>query len=135
MIKKILSELFDSFKKGEIPKIDFHLHTNWTDGKNSISEIYENAKKKGLKIIVFSEHVRNTSNWYQKFSSEVKNLPTKYCKAIAGCEAKILNSNGDLDLNNSILENSQAIMAVVHRFPGELGQIINDKKISVIKML
>lgn len=41
-----------------IPLGDWHLHTNYTDGENTVEEYCEQAVKNGLKLLVFSEHVR-----------------------------------------------------------------------------
>ena len=30
-------QIFKEVEKGQLPKIDFHLHTKWTDGKNYVS--------------------------------------------------------------------------------------------------
>ena len=42
-------------------KGDSHLHTNWTDGKDSIYEMIKTASKINLKWINFSEHNRKNS--------------------------------------------------------------------------
>ena len=47
-----------------IPKGDLHMHTTWTDGKHSSTEMYDNAVKAGLEYILFSEHARKTSGFW-----------------------------------------------------------------------
>ena len=37
---------------------DWHIHTNYTDGENSIEDYCERALKNGLELIAFTEHVR-----------------------------------------------------------------------------
>ena len=67
--------------RNELPKIDSHIHTNWTDGKNSISEIYEKAQNLTLERIVFTEHSSKTSeSWFNKFADDVKKLTTSNTK-------------------------------------------------------
>ena len=75
----IFKEINLDISKKQLPNVDLHLHTNWTDGKNSVSQMYEAACKKGLKKILFSEHARCSSvNWFSKFTKEVKSLKKKH---------------------------------------------------------
>ncbi len=124
----IFKEINLDISKKQLPNVDLHLHTNWTDGKNSVSQMYEAACKKGLKKILFSEHARCSSvNWFSKFAKEVKSLKKKQnCNAYVGAEVKILNFNGDLDINKDIIKDVDYAMASVHRFPGETN--INKKE-------
>lgn len=122
--------IFENLLKGEIPQFDLHVHTNWTDGKNSVSEILEVADKINLTHILFSEHSRKDSgNWFSDFKKEVLNSNKKFkCTGIVGTEVKVLNLNGDLDISDTIASNSELIMASVHRFPGETDNISNNTK-------
>ena len=43
-------KMFNYYKdKKKIPKIDFHIHTNWTDGKHLLREIWLERPKKKIK--------------------------------------------------------------------------------------
>lgn len=99
---------------------DFHTHTSWTDGSNTVQEMYRKAIELGLKEILFSEHVRKASEvWYQDFVCEVRNLPVSPCVPWVGAEVKIINDEGDLDCTQVILDKADFIIGSVHRFPGE----------------
>ena len=37
--KKLFEEITDNLRLNKIPKVDLHMHTNWTDGKNSVSDV------------------------------------------------------------------------------------------------
>ena len=53
---------------------DSHLHTNWTDGENTIREMMDIACRIGLKWIMFSEHNRENSDYsYNSFIEEITN--------------------------------------------------------------
>lgn len=122
-----------NFDRNNLPLFDLHLHTNWTDGKNSVSAMYSEAVKYGLKYILFSEHVRMSSDkWFLKFANEVRECKNINCLAFVGIETKIINFNGELDVSSFIVENCDSIMASVHRFPGEEG-IINKNLDDFIK--
>lgn len=119
--KKIFfQDLFERLKKNLYPKVDLHVHTKWTDGENTVSEMYNEAENKSLEAIFFSEHSRKESGkWFFDFCEEIKQLPLKKCTPIVGTEVKILNLEGDLDFNNEFKNVCELVMASVHRFPGE----------------
>ena len=45
MINDLFSNILKNYKDGKLPRIDFHIHTNWTDGKNSVIEMMESCSK------------------------------------------------------------------------------------------
>mgnify|MGYP001225015150 CR=1 FL=1 len=123
------SKILEKFKKNMSVRIDMHMHTNWTDGKNTVNEMYKKSCQKKLSHILFSEHSRKKSGkWFHKFSKEVRNLKKKRCTAYVGTEVKVLNFKGDLDLSKKIYKLCDFIMASVHRFPGEKGDMIMSRK-------
>ena len=119
--KTFFKGIFDDVKfSKKLPSIDFHIHTNWTDGKNSVKQVYKRSNSVGLDYMLYSEHSRKSSKvWFKKFHGEIKSLKIKNCKPFVGTEVKVLNFNGDLDLSNSNYKLCDLIMASVHRFPGE----------------
>ena len=50
--------IFDKIANNNIPNIDLHLHTKWTDGENTVEEMHKEAISKGCSHILFSEHSR-----------------------------------------------------------------------------
>jgi putative hydrolase len=108
-----------------LPRIDAHIHTNWTDGKPTVVEAYERAVAVGLKAILYSEHCRKTStDWFGKFADQVRGLPTSPCKAHVGAEVKVETLDGEIDTIPEIADRCDYIMASVHRFPTESGGAI-----------
>ena len=113
-------QIFKEVEEGKLPKIDFHLHTKWTDGKNSVKQVYERSNKLGLDYILYSEHSRRSSKkWFKTFAKEVRSLKKKKCVPFVGTEVKVLNFKGDLDISKSNYKLCDLVMASVHRFPGE----------------
>lgn len=105
---------------GRIPRADFHMHTTWTDGENSVSDMYKQAVGHGIERILFSEHARKTSgDWFPKFAAEVRALPKQPCEALVGVECKVESFDGKLDVSENIRHACDLVMASVHRFPGE----------------
>lgn len=109
----------------DLPRIDAHLHTCWTDGKPTVLEIYERATTLGLSAILYSEHSRKTStDWFHRFATEVRSLPDKPCKAFVGTEVKVETLDGEIDTVPEISSLCDLIMASVHRFPDSDGEAI-----------
>jgi histidinol phosphatase-like PHP family hydrolase len=105
--------------KTTIPSIDFHLHTNWTDGEDSITVVYQAAVDAGLNTILFSEHGRRTSvDWFPDFAEKIRDLPMEPCRALVGVESKIEDREGNLDVADEMVNAADLVMASVHRFPG-----------------
>jgi histidinol phosphatase-like PHP family hydrolase len=120
MSKRHISELekFQNIEPGNVPCIDFHIHTTWTDGANTVREMYDQASKLGLEYILFSEHVRSASTeWFGRYAGEVRSLPCVDCHALLGIETKIADLNGMLDCTPQMIATCDLVMAVVHRFP------------------
>ena len=109
---------------------DSHLHTNWTDGLNSIEEMIKSSNKIDLKWIIFSEHNRENSEYsYKSFAEEIKEKSCIYSniKLISGAECKIKSFKGDIDISAEASSYADVVTGVVHRFPGEKGNIIKSK--------
>lgn len=121
--RKLLSQV-QEFSADSPPLFDFHLHTTWTDGENTVAEMYEQAVQCGLRWILFSEHARATSeDWFHRYAAEVRALPASPCEALVGVESKINDFDGLLDCAPGIISACDLVMASVHRFPGERGQL------------
>ena len=104
------------------PRVDCHLHTSWTDGDASVSEVYEASVSAKLEAVLFSEHSRKSSvGWFADFAAEVRALPKSPCAAFVGTEVKVESWEGQLDTVKEITECCDLIMASVHRFIDSCG--------------
>jgi len=102
----------------EVPRADMHLHTNWTDGENSVRQMYTAAVRTGLRAVLFSEHARKSSaDWFGRFCNEVRALPQEPCRAFVGIETRVSDFEGGLDLTDEMADMADMVMASVHRFP------------------
>ena len=98
------------------------MHTNWTDGRNSVNEMIIAAMSAGLEWIMFSEHNRSDSRYsYKSFIEEIEQSAKKNpgIILIKGAECKIKNFEGEIDISLEAKSLSDMITGVVHRFPGE----------------
>ena len=61
-------------------KEDIHLHSNFSDGENSIEEMTKTAVRFRIKQIAFCDHVRKDTKWLDNFLAEIKKVQKKYPK-------------------------------------------------------
>lgn len=99
-------------------KGDWHVHTNYTDGKNTIFEYCEQAERNGLGLIAFTEHVRRNLDYnFADFISDVYAAKDKFdLEILAGCEAKVLDCEGTLDISDDVLKKCEIVLGAFHRF-------------------
>ena len=141
MMKKESCELIINRKPGiifsansltfaSLPRTDCHLHTCWTDGVGTCLEVYQTACDMKLDTILFSEHSRKTStNWFNDFAAEVRNLPKSPCCAYVGTEVKVETRQGDIDTTAEIQNNCDFMMASVHRLISPGGEVMPFDKV------
>ncbi len=96
---------------------DMHVHSTFSDGKNSLSENLQEAERIGLRRLGCVDHVRRDTRWLPEFVEAVRAASKKslVC-AVAGVETKILNTDGLLDLPQD-LRGVELIYAADHQFP------------------
>lgn len=120
---------------------DLHVHSNWSDGVNSIEQIIGRAVEMGYEYIAITDHskslavakglsierLRQQDEVIGRINRENKNITV-----LRGIEADIL-ANGDLDYPDEILAEKDIVLASVHSgFRQERGKI-TDRIISAIK--
>jgi histidinol phosphatase-like PHP family hydrolase len=83
-------------------KINLHIHSNFSDGHNSIEQIVEKSNKLGLKLICLTDHFTNSwkSNIIPTLDSYEK--INDYFEQIALCQEYISNKGIDLVLLKGI---------------------------------
>lgn len=124
------SEYIERAKSGNMPRlIEFsdlrgivHVHTNWSDGQNTIEEMALKAKELGHEYIVITDHSHSayyanglSSDDVLRQHEEIDRLNDKNLgiKIFKGIESDIL-PDGELDYPESILKTFDLIIASVH---------------------
>jgi DNA polymerase (family 10) len=102
---------------------DLHMHTNETDGSNTIREMAEAAADRGLKYIAITDHSKNLAMTngmddrralaHVKRIREVDAEMKGRIRVLAGIEVDIL-AEGELDLANETLAEMDIVVASVH---------------------
>ena len=121
---------FDWAEQGKLPTLieiddiqgDLHMHTTATDGKATLEEMIEGAKKRGLKYIAITDHSKRVSmangldakrlreQWEEidKLNEKLKGI-----QVLKGIECDILEKGG-MDLDDDVLKEGDWIIASVH---------------------
>lgn len=98
--------------------VDFHLHSTWTDGQNSITEIIKSAKKNNIHSIAITDHIRKTSTYFNDYKNEINHLNShENINIYIGFEAKINDFVGNIDVKDIVVKEADIAIASVHRFP------------------
>ncbi|MBC2163499.1 DNA polymerase/3'-5' exonuclease PolX [Listeria booriae] len=103
-------------------KGDLHMHTTWSDGAYSLSEMVEACIAKGYEYMVITDHgqflkVANglTEGRIRKQQEEIRALNAKYAEIeiLSGIEMDIL-PDGSLDFDDSLLQDLDFVIASIH---------------------
>jgi DNA polymerase (family 10)/putative hydrolase len=91
--------------RNHLQRGDWQLHTDYTDGRSSIKEYFDEATNRGCNFLFFSEHVRKELTYdYLAFKEEVYRIGSFYEIDFAvGAEVKVL-PDMSLDISESILK-------------------------------
>jgi len=128
----------EAAKQKKLPKLvdykdikgDFHVHSKWSDGDDTIKDIALAAKKLGYEYICISDHSQSqkiahglTEKDLLKKIAEIKkiNKKVKGIKVLSGAEVDI-KADGSLDYSDKILKKIDIVTVAVHsgfKFPKE----------------
>ncbi|MBI5024027.1 MAG: DNA polymerase/3'-5' exonuclease PolX [Candidatus Omnitrophica bacterium] len=101
---------------------DLHVHSTWSDGHNSIAEMAQAARTKGYQYLAISDHsprlrvaggVSPEDLKRKKKEIDGLNAKLKDFHILFGTEVEI-DSDGNLDYNNTILGEFDLVIAAIH---------------------
>lgn len=119
--RAVKGEKIELIEKGDI-KGDLHLHSDWSDGYSSITELTDYARKKGYRYIAVTDHSQSlkiarglTVEKLRKQIAYIKDLRRKSRDVFifTGIEVDILN-DGSLDYDDDLLAELDLVIASVH---------------------
>ena len=127
---------------------EVHMHTVETDGKSTIEEMAEAAKKRGYKYIAITDHSKNLAmanglddkRAVQHIARiNAANEQIEGITVMSGIEVDILH-DGSLDLSDSVLEQMDVVVASVHtafnqeekQMTDRLLRAISNKNVSIL---
>lgn len=129
-------------------KGDLHVHSDWSDGGNTIKEIAEAAKEKGYSYIAITDHsqglkvagglsiedLKKKKAEIDKLNKELKDL-----RILFGAEVDI-DSDGGLDYPDDVLKEFDVVVAALHggfkqskeKITGRLIKACRNKYVNII---
>ena len=121
---------------------DLHMHTTATDGKNSIEEMADAARKRGLSFIAITDHSKRVTmanglngeraleQW--KKIDEINAAGDDDFLILKGIECDILEAGG-MDLPDEVLAKADFVIASVHYGQNQSRQQITDRIVGAIE--
>lgn len=111
-------------------KGEWHIHTSWTDGNNTVFEYCEKAVHEGIPLLAFTEHVRRNLDYdFRCFLNEIEQVRAKYdLIVLSGCEAKVL-PGGELDVEEWVLQEVDYPVFAFHSFPDDINEYLKSLKV------
>lgn len=120
----------EAARAGKLPKLveiadikgDLHVHTNATDGHNTLTEMVEAARARGYEYVAITEHSRRVTvakgldpQRLRRQIDEIDRLNEKLTgiTVLKGIEVDILE-DGKLDLPDSVLAELDLVVCAVH---------------------
>jgi DNA polymerase (family 10) len=103
-------------------KGDLHVHSNWSDGINSMEELVQAAIQRGYEYIAITDHSPSTGianglseRRLLEHIEEIEHLQDRYddIRILSGTECDI-RADGKLDYSNDILKRLDVVIVAVH---------------------
>jgi putative hydrolase len=97
---------------------DHHVHSTFSDGTSTIEENIAQATRLGLRLLGCVDHVRADTSYVPQYVAAIRALrPTTAIELTAGVEAKMLDTDGRLDLPPDGLDGVDRVYVADHQFP------------------
>jgi DNA polymerase (family 10) len=135
----------EAAREGSLPDLisledirgDFHMHTKWSDGQNTVREMVEAARAEGFDYIAITDHTQSTSiangNTPEELLKEIEEIESvardyEDIRVLKGAEVDIL-SDGSLDMPLEVLDRLDWIVCSIHAGFHQERQQITDRVI------
>jgi DNA polymerase (family 10) len=135
--------------QGRLPRLleledlrgDLHVHTNVTDGRASLEEMVEGARKRGYAYVAITDHSKRVTmakgldadrlrqHWHaiDKLAGKVRGITL-----LKGVEMDILE-NGSLDLPDAVLREADWVVASIHYGQNQTREQITQRLLNAIR--
>src|SRR5580692_3945061 len=121
---------------------DVHMHTNATDGKNTIREMAEAGLAHGYEYIAITDHTKNLAMTFglddERALEHIRNIRkvdadmAGKIRVFAGIEVDILG-DGALDLSDEVLSQMDVVIASVHSLFNQPEQQMTERVLRAIE--
>lgn len=108
-------EQLERFARCFIGVDDWHIHSDYTDGSNTVREMCRSAERKGLRFACFLEHVRSELTYdYSRLMRDVQREGTNSSVVFrVGAEAKVL-PDGSVDISEMVAQEAWCVFVAFH---------------------
>jgi len=121
---------------------DLHIHSNWSDGKNSLSEMADAAIQNGFTLIAITDHSPHPMRsrysdpaYLMRQNAEIDQLNQRYegkIEILKGVEVDIL-PDGSLDLADDVLAQMDIVIASIHMDYDQPQEVITARTLRAIQ--
>ncbi len=120
---------------------DLHVHTNWSDGTETIEAMANAAKQRGYEYLGICDHSKQvrvvngldeTRLREQIETIRILNKKIRGIRILAGIEVDIL-TDGSLDLSDDVLAETDLVVAAVHIYRKVSEEKMTDRLIQAMK--
>ncbi|WP_340820408.1 DNA polymerase/3'-5' exonuclease PolX [Methanolobus sp. WCC4] len=134
---------------GKLPRLieredikgDLHVHSNWSDGANTMEELAEDAIRRGYEYIAITDHSHSTGianglsdKRLQEHVDEIDRLNERYdgIRILSGTECDI-KADGKLDYSNDMLDQLDIVVVAVHAGLEQDGKKMTKRIVSALE--
>jgi DNA polymerase (family 10) len=120
---------------------DLHMHTHWSDGRDSIEAMVEAGVALGYEYVAITDHSPHsaasrslTADGVKRQADEIAGVRERFPQitVLHGCEVDIL-ADGRLDFSDSILERFDIVLASLHEREGHAPEQLMRRYLSAMK--
>ena len=120
---------------------DLHMHTTWSDGRDSTAAMVEACASLGYEYIAITDHSPHaassrtlTTDAVKKQAQEIAALRERYPKMtiLHGCEVDIM-ADGKLDFSDRILERFDIVLASLHERLGHSPEQLLSRYLAAVR--
>ncbi|MEO5376836.1 MAG: PHP domain-containing protein [Magnetococcus sp. DMHC-6] len=108
-----------------LPAWEYHLHTTFADGRDSVDDMAWYAWQKGVKRLIYTEHTEpelvRHPDWFRKYVEQIEHVQAQFKDRMSiaiGLEVPIIDYNGGLQITPEMLARVEFILGAVHAYPG-----------------
>ncbi|MBT9131785.1 DNA polymerase/3'-5' exonuclease PolX [candidate division NPL-UPA2 bacterium Unc8] len=120
---------------------DFHVHSNWSDGANSIPELAAAARRLGYEYLAICDHSKSlgiagglSEERLRKQIKEIKALNKSFSNFQILCGTEVdIDSDGELDFSDDLLSELDIVIAAIHTGFKQEGSRITERIISAME--
>lgn len=97
----------------------WHVHTDRTDGRHPPERLVEFAVEQGFPLLAITEHVRRdlTYDFADLARTTKRAADDEPLRCLVGCEAKVLDTDGTIDVSDDVLERADVVYGAFHGTP------------------